>query len=104
MIYYVTLELKINLLNSSLEYNVMEVCVKYFVLVIMSHDESTPLFLTVAHNAPHSGNAASLLQAPAKDVRAMRHVESPQRRIFAGKLMWYVYIVGLYMFSFSDII
>ncbi|CAH2071337.1 unnamed protein product, partial [Iphiclides podalirius] len=52
--------------------------------IITSHDELAPLFLTVAHNAPHSGNAAAVLQAPAEYVRSMRHIESPQRRIFAA--------------------
>ena len=39
----------------------------------------------VAHNAPHAGNEGAPLQAPPEDVRAMRHVESPERRMFAGK-------------------
>lgn len=40
----------------------------------------------VAHNAPHSGNEGAVLQAPYKEVRAMRHVESPERRIYAGNI------------------
>lgn len=50
----------------------------------MAHDDSQPLFLVVAHNAPHSANEAAVLQAPPEAVRAMRHIESPQRRIYAG--------------------
>lgn len=40
----------------------------------------------MAHNAPHSGNEGAVLQAPYKEVRAMRHVESPERRIYAGNI------------------
>lgn len=39
----------------------------------------------VAHNAPHSANDGAPLQAPPEIIRQMRHVESPERRIFAGK-------------------
>lgn len=42
----------------------------------------------VAHNAPHSGNEGAVLQAPYKEVRAMRHVESPERRIYAGNIFF----------------
>ncbi|XP_059046081.1 arylsulfatase B-like [Achroia grisella] len=52
--------------------------------IIESHEETKPLFLMVAHNAPHSGNDGALLQAPHEDVRSMRHVESPERRIYAA--------------------
>lgn len=52
--------------------------------VISHHDPSSPLFLMVAHNAPHSANGGAVLQASPQDVRAMRHVESPDRRIYAG--------------------
>ncbi|KPI91353.1 Arylsulfatase B [Papilio xuthus] len=52
--------------------------------IIMGHNDSQPLFLVVAHNAPHSANAAAVLQAPPEAVRSMRHIESPQRRIYAG--------------------
>ncbi|KAJ8727646.1 hypothetical protein PYW07_001765 [Mythimna separata] len=52
--------------------------------VIKNHDTKSPLFLMVAHNAPHSANDAALLQAPPEEVRKMRHVESPERRMFAA--------------------
>lgn len=53
-------------------------------LVIQQHDVAAPLFLMVSHNAVHSSNDASLLQAPPEDVRKMRHVEMTSRRLFAG--------------------
>ncbi|CAG9792716.1 unnamed protein product [Diatraea saccharalis] len=52
--------------------------------IINSHDETKPLFLMLAHLAPHSANEGALLQAPPEVVRSMRHVESPERRIFAA--------------------
>ncbi|CAK1598762.1 unnamed protein product [Parnassius mnemosyne] len=55
-------------------------------LVILSHDESKPLFLMVSHNAPHSANNGALLQAPPDEVRAMRHIENPERKIFAASV------------------
>ncbi|KAJ0178805.1 hypothetical protein K1T71_005580 [Dendrolimus kikuchii] len=54
--------------------------------VIKQHDETTPLFLMVAHNAPHSAHEGALLQAPPEDIRAMRHVELPERRIYAAMM------------------
>ncbi|XP_028175730.1 arylsulfatase B-like [Ostrinia furnacalis] len=57
---------------------------KEAISIIKSHDESTPLFLMLAHMAPHGSNDGALLQAPPQDVRTMRHVESPERRIFAA--------------------
>ncbi|XP_053603791.1 arylsulfatase J-like isoform X2 [Plodia interpunctella] len=56
------------------------------VSIIKNHDVTKPLFLNIAHNAPHSGNQASLMQAPPEDVRAMRHVELPERRTLAAML------------------
>ncbi|XP_045494378.1 arylsulfatase I-like isoform X1 [Colias croceus] len=52
--------------------------------IIKSHDKAQPLFLVVAHNAPHCANEGAPLQAPPEDVRAMRHVESPKRRIYSA--------------------
>ncbi|XP_050664475.1 arylsulfatase J-like [Leptidea sinapis] len=38
----------------------------------------------LAHNAPHCANEGAPLQAPPDQVRAMRYVQSPQRRIYAA--------------------
>ncbi|KAI5646461.1 sulfatase domain-containing protein [Phthorimaea operculella] len=51
--------------------------------IIKDHDKSRPLFLMMAHLAPHSGNDGALLQAPPETIRSMRHVENAERRIFA---------------------
>ncbi|XP_060801820.1 arylsulfatase J isoform X2 [Amyelois transitella] len=65
---------------------ITDVYTKEAVSIIKDHDTSKPLFLTVAHNAPHSGNDPALMQAPPQDVRAMRHVELPERRILAAMI------------------
>ncbi|KAI5646460.1 sulfatase domain-containing protein [Phthorimaea operculella] len=52
--------------------------------IIKDHDKSRPLFLMMAHLAPHSGNNGALLQAPPEIIRSMRHVENAERRIFAA--------------------
>ncbi|XP_050664391.1 arylsulfatase B-like isoform X5 [Leptidea sinapis] len=38
----------------------------------------------LSHNAPHAANEGAMLQAPPEQVRAQRHVESPQRRIYSA--------------------
>lgn len=66
----------------------------------MEHDTSRPLFLMVAHIAPHSANAGAVLQAPPDVVRKMRHIESPERRIYAGTLnlsITLLYLVKTYL-------
>ncbi|XP_037296703.1 arylsulfatase J isoform X2 [Manduca sexta] len=52
--------------------------------IITQHNISSPLFLMLAHNAPHSSNAGAMLQAPPEEVRKMRHIESGGRRIYAA--------------------
>jgi len=43
-----------------------------------------PLFLTVAHDAPHSANPYEFLQAPAEVVRRFQYIKDPNRRKYAG--------------------
>ncbi|CAH2105720.1 unnamed protein product [Euphydryas editha] len=52
--------------------------------IISTHDVSKPLFLMLAHNAPHSANEGAPLQAPPDIVRSLRHIELPQRRYYAA--------------------
>ncbi|XP_050343342.1 arylsulfatase J-like isoform X2 [Nymphalis io] len=52
--------------------------------LIDSHDISKPLFLMVAHNAPHSANEGAPLQAPPELVRSLRYIDLPQRRYYAA--------------------
>ncbi|XP_046963556.1 arylsulfatase J-like [Vanessa cardui] len=57
---------------------------KEAISLIDLHDISKPLFLMVAHNAPHSANEGAPLQAPPELVRSMRHIDLPQRRYYAA--------------------
>ena len=53
--------------------------------VIRQHDPSSgPLFLYLAHLAPHSANRNDPLQAPPESVALFNHIEDPKRRIYAG--------------------
>lgn len=53
--------------------------------VIRQHDPSSgPLFLYLAHLAPHSANRNDPLQAPPETVALFKHIEDPKRRIYAG--------------------
>lgn len=52
--------------------------------VIQKHDPSKPLFLYMAHLAPHSGNSYQPLQAPAETVKLFSDIEDPKRRMYAG--------------------
>ncbi|CAB3238845.1 unnamed protein product [Arctia plantaginis] len=65
---------------------ITDVYTSHAVSVIQQHDVTAPLFLMVSHNAVHSSNDASLLQAPPEDVRKMRHIEMASRRLFAAML------------------
>jgi hypothetical protein len=55
------------------------------VSVIRSHDKRHPLFLYVAHLAPHTGNPDNPFQAPNETIRQFSHIGDPERRIYAGK-------------------
>ncbi|KPJ16230.1 Arylsulfatase I [Papilio machaon] len=54
------------------------------VRVIMSHNASAPLFLTVAHSAVHSGNPAEFLRAPDSTIDKFAHIRPYQRQKFAA--------------------
>ncbi|GBP48054.1 Arylsulfatase B [Eumeta japonica] len=52
--------------------------------LIKYRDKNKPFFLQLAHSAPHSANEGAPLQAPPELVRAMRHVELGERRLYAA--------------------
>lgn len=66
--------------------------------VIKLHDVNKPLFLMLAHNAPHAANYPSIVQAPPEDIRSMKHVELTGRRTYAGIQfsiqLWVYFIIG----------
>ncbi len=54
--------------------------------IISLHDPSSgPLFLYLAHLAPHSANSYDPLQAPPETIALFDYIEDPKRRIYAGK-------------------
>lgn len=52
--------------------------------IINNHNKSEPLFLYVAHQAVHSGNADDPLQAPLDYVKKVAHIRNAKRKLFGG--------------------
>jgi arylsulfatase B len=48
--------------------------------------EAGPMFLYMAHLAPHSGNDREPLQAPDEEVAKFAYVRDPERRIYAAMM------------------
>lgn len=56
------------------------------VRLIDSHDSRKPMFLCLAHLAPHSANDQDPLQAPDEEIAKFTHILDPQRRIYAAMM------------------
>jgi len=57
------------------------------VRIIQTHDSKKgPLFLYLAHLAPHTGNPDDPFQAPDEEVAKFTHIEDPERRMYAGRI------------------
>lgn len=54
------------------------------VKIITMHDTKKPLFLYLAHLAPHAGNYDDPLQAPQEVLEEMEHIPDQSRRAYAG--------------------
>ncbi|KAK9509481.1 hypothetical protein O3M35_006791 [Rhynocoris fuscipes] len=54
------------------------------VSVISNHNADNPLFLYLAHLAPHTGNMRDPFQAPDELVARFSHIEDPERRVYAA--------------------
>lgn len=54
------------------------------VRLIQEHDTRVPLFLYLAHLAPHTGNMRDPFQAPDDVVAKFSHIQDPERRVYAG--------------------
>lgn len=54
------------------------------VKLIREHNVEEPMFMYLAHLAPHAGNDWDPLQAPDEDIAKFAHIEDPERRIYAG--------------------
>ncbi|KAG7308075.1 hypothetical protein JYU34_006717 [Plutella xylostella] len=51
--------------------------------IIRRHNASQPLFLHLAHNAPHAGNSGGALQPPLYTTVKNRHIANSDRRLYA---------------------
>ncbi|XP_046838144.1 arylsulfatase B-like isoform X1 [Vespa crabro] len=54
------------------------------VKLINYHDTKDPMFLYLAHLAPHSGNSKNLLQAPDEEIAKFGYIHNPERRTYAA--------------------
>nr|CAD7462125.1 unnamed protein product [Timema tahoe] len=54
------------------------------VRLISNHRETEPLFLYLAHLAPHAGNKGKLLEAPQEIVNKFDYIADPNRRTYAA--------------------
>jgi len=55
--------------------------------LLRRHPKDQPLFLFMAHLAPHAGNYEAPLQAPASLIRRFKHIANHERRVYAGNLL-----------------
>lgn len=55
------------------------------VKLIREHNNEKPMFMYLAHLAPHTGNSYQPLQAPDEEIAKFAHISDPERRIYAGK-------------------
>lgn len=53
--------------------------------IILEHNSSVPLFLYLAHLAPHAGTYENPLQAPQEDINTFQSIKDNYRRKYAGK-------------------
>lgn len=56
------------------------------VKIIKNHNNNDPMFLYVAHLAPHTGNRRDPFQAPDEVIARFTHIQDPERRVYAGEL------------------
>nr|ATE50188.1 arylsulfatase 4 [Phyllotreta striolata] len=54
------------------------------VKLIRQHNTSKPMFLYMAHLAPHAGLPSEPLQAPDEEVYKFAHISDPERRVYAA--------------------
>ncbi|XP_076646659.1 arylsulfatase B [Halictus rubicundus] len=54
------------------------------VRLVKEHDANQPMFLYLAHLAPHKGNQNQLLRAPDEEIAKFAYIADPERRIQAA--------------------
>lgn len=58
--------------------------------IIDAHDLDKPLFLYLAHLAPHAGDANGLLQAPQEEIDKFSYIKNQNRRNYAGTILLFI--------------
>lgn len=64
------------------------------VKLINQHSTEQPMFMYLAHLAPHTGNNDNPLQAPDEEVAKFAHIADPERRIYAAMVSLLDHSVG----------
>ncbi|XP_049956680.1 arylsulfatase B-like [Schistocerca serialis cubense] len=72
------------------------------VSVIEQHDDRDPLFLYLAHVAPHAGNRGKLLEAPQDVINRFPYIPDPDRRTYAAMIAKLDESVGRVMTALQD--
>lgn len=60
------------------------------VKLIKHHDTNKPMFMYLAHLAPHTGNRDNPLQAPDEEVAKFAYITDPERRVYAGIVFFFI--------------
>ncbi|XP_065646618.1 serine-rich adhesin for platelets isoform X2 [Hydra vulgaris] len=66
---------------------ITEVYTREAVNIIKNYNDNKPLFLYVAHQAVHTGNADDPLQAPESYLKKLNHIKNIKRKLFAGMVL-----------------
>lgn len=72
------------------------------VKLIREHDTSRPMFMYLAHLAPHTGNDYDPLQAPDEEIAKFAHIADPERRIYAAMVSMLDKSVGKVMAALRE--
>lgn len=69
---------------------------------IKNHDKSSPMFMMLAHLAPHTANEQDPMQAPAGEINKFSYIEDKKRRIYAAMVSKLDESVGKVVKALSD--
>lgn len=72
------------------------------VRLIREHNTENPMFMYLAHLAPHSGNDDDPLQAPDEEIAKFGHIADPERRIYAAMVSMLDKSVGSVVAALRD--
>lgn len=70
--------------------------------LIREHDVSRPMFMYLAHLAPHTGNDHDPLQAPDEEIARFAHIADPERRVYAAMVSMLDRSVGKVMAALRE--